>query len=44
MNVGDNIGAGLCAGTDAGVSGMEKFFLGRSIVVTGASALTRVGA
>ena len=43
-NSGESIGGGLSAGRDAGVSGIEKFCLGRSIVVTGASALTLVGA
>jgi len=42
--IGESIDGGLCAGNDAGVKGIEKVFLGRSIVVTGASALTVVGA
>lgn len=41
---GDSIGAGLCAGRDVGVIGIAKSFPGKSIVVTGASTLTLVGA
>ena len=41
---GESIDGGLGGGNDAGVKGIEKFFLGRSMVVTGASTLTVVGA
>jgi len=41
---GESMGRGLCDGSDAGVRGAEDSLLGRSIVVTGASTLTFVGA
>lgn len=41
---GESMGRGLCDGSDAGVRGTEDSLLGRSIVVTGASTFTFVGA
>jgi len=43
-NSGESMGKGLCGGSDAGVRGTQDSLLGKSIVVTGASTLTRVGA